>query len=166
MIDLSILQKVPLLTGLSIQHLSTLQPLLKELRVAKGTYILRENTSGDKFYLLTDGCVQVTKDLVKGFEDDTATTEKVLATLCGKDLPTFGENGVLGQGDRIANIIATTDSVLWTLSKSDFERFASHNYEAAYIFMTNIARKISMNLKSTDDNLVKLATALYIVVQH
>ncbi len=166
MIELSILQQVPLLSGLSTQHLIALQPLLKELRVSRGTYILKENTSGDQFYLLTDGCVQVTKDLVKGFDEDTETTEKVLATLCGKDLPTFGENGVLGQGERIANIIATTDSVLWTLSKQDFEGFAKQNYEAAYIFMTNIARKISLNLKSTDDNLVKLATALYIVAQH
>jgi len=165
MIELEILSRVPLLKELKPEHLSLLQPLFKQLKASKGAYILRENTSGDQFYLLTEGCVQVTKDLVKGFDEDQALTEKVLASLCGTELPTFGENGVLGQGERTANIIATTDCILYTLSKADFESFARQNYQAAYLVMTNIARKISLNLKSTDDNLIKLATALYIAVQ-
>lgn len=166
MIDLEILAKVPLLKELSSEHLSLLQPLFKQLNVKQGTYVLRENTSGDQFYLLTKGTIQVTKDLVQGFEEDQDLTEKVLTTIQGKDLPTFGENGVLGHGARTANIIAVTDCTLFTLSKADFESFAQQNYQAAYLFMTSIARKISLNLKFTDENLVKLATALYIAVQH
>ncbi len=166
MIDLETLRKVPLLKELTTEHLTLLQPLFKKLNVDKGTYILKENTSGDQFYLLTEGTVQVTKDLVKGFEEDQDLTEKVLATINGKDLPSFGENGVLGHGARTANIIALTDCTLWTLSKADFESFAQENYQAAYLVMTSIAIKISLNLKSTDENLVKLATALYIAVQH
>lgn len=165
MIELSILSKVPLFTGLATEQLAFLQPLFRQLKVSQGTYILKEGTFGDKIYLLEDGCVQVTKDLVKGFDVDQASTEKVLATLCGDILPTFGENGVLGHAARTANIIAQRDCLLYTLCKADFESFASQNYQAAYIVMTNIARKLSENLKSTDANLVKLATALYIAVQ-
>ena len=165
MLKLETLSKVPLFKGLDPEHLGFLQPLFRPLKVTKGHYILRENTCGDQFFLLVEGCVQVTKDLVKGFDQDQASTEKVLATLSGESLPTFGENGVLGHGARIANIIAQSDSLLYTLSKADFDRFASHNYQGAYIVMTNIAKKISETLKSTDDNLVKLATALYIAVQ-
>ena len=50
--------------------------------------------------------------------------------------------------------------------KADFDSFANYDSKAAYIVMKNIARKLSQSLKSTDDNLVKLATALYIAVQH
>ncbi|MCK9309600.1 MAG: cyclic nucleotide-binding domain-containing protein [Candidatus Cloacimonetes bacterium] len=165
MIELKTLQSVPLFTGLSPQQLEILQPLFSPLKVSKGQYVLKENTFGDQIYLLVEGCVQVTKDLVKGFDEDQASTEKVLATLCGSMLPTFGENGVLGHAARTANIIAVHDSLLYTLSKAEFDGFAAQNHEAAYMVMTNIAKKLSENLNMTDANLVKLATALYIAVQ-
>jgi CRP-like cAMP-binding protein len=65
----------------------------------------------------------------------------------------------------MANIIALSDCELYTLSKADFDNFAEYNYQAGYIVMKNIARKLSESLKDTDNNLVKLATALYIAVQ-
>ncbi|PKN72024.1 MAG: cyclic nucleotide-binding domain-containing protein [Candidatus Cloacimonetes bacterium HGW-Cloacimonetes-3] len=165
MIDISILQKVPLFNGLSQSQLETLQPLFQPLRVNKGQYVLRENTFGDQIFLLVEGCVIVTKDLVKGFHEDQASTEKVLATLCGDMLPTFGENGVLGHAARTANIIAKKDCLLFTLSKAEFDSYAVENHYAAYVVMSNIAKKLSENLQATDANLVKLATALYIAVQ-
>ncbi|MDY0151739.1 MAG: cyclic nucleotide-binding domain-containing protein [Candidatus Cloacimonas sp.] len=165
MIELSTLEKVPLFSGLATEHLAFLQPLFRPEKVGKGCYILKEGSYGDQFYLLVDGCVKVTKDLVKGFDADQASTEKVLATLSGEMLPTFGENGVLGHAARNANIIAQRECLLYTLSKADFESFAKQNYQAAYIVMTNIAKKLADNLNSTDANLVKLATALYIAVQ-
>jgi len=165
MIELDILKKVPLFKGLGEEHLHNLQKRIKLHKVPKGTHILTEGTFGDQFYLLVEGCVQVTKDLVKGFDTDQASTEKVLASLSGDALPTFGENGVLGHGARTANVIAKTDCTLYTLSKAEFDGFAAQSYQGAFIFMTNIAKKMSANLKSTDDNLVKLATALYIAVQ-
>lgn len=165
MLEISTLARVPLFTGLETKQLSYLQPLFQPLKVTKGTYILKEGSFGDQFFLLVDGCVQVTKDLVKGFDADQASTEKVLATLCGDILPTFGENGVLGHAARNANVIAQKDCLLYSLSKADFDMFAQQNYQAAFIVMTNIAKKLSENLNSTDANLVKLATALYIAVQ-
>jgi CRP-like cAMP-binding protein len=165
MLEISTLQNVPLFAGLSIVQLEKLQPLLKPVRTKQGSYIIKENTLGDQMYLLADGCVQVTKDLVKGFDEDQASTEKVLATLCASLLPTFGENGVLGHACRTANIIAQKDCLLYTLSKVDFEKYAAGDYQAAFLIMTNIAKKLSENLNATDANLVKMATALYIAVQ-
>jgi CRP-like cAMP-binding protein len=163
--EISTLQNVPLFAGLSTSQLEKLKPLLKPVKYKQGSYIIKENTFGDQMYLLAEGCVHVTKDLVKGFDEDHASTEKVLATLCANVLPTFGENGVLGHASRTANIIAQKDSLLYTLSKADFENYAAADYQAAYIIMTNIAKKLSENLFATDANLVKMATALYIAVQ-
>ena len=166
MIDLDTLSKVPLFNNITIEALTYLQPCFKQMLVPKGTVIIKENTEGDQIYVLVKGCVQVTKDLVKGFDTDQFWTEKVLAKLEGDSFPTFGENGVLGNGPRTANIIATTDCELYTLTKTDFDSFANYDSKAAYIIMKNIAMKLSESLKLTDDNLVKLATALYIAVQH
>ena len=165
MIELDVLRKVPLFKGLSDDYLAELIPLLKPLQVPKGDYVIKENSFGDQIYLLQEGCVQVTKDLVKGFDEDQASTEKVLATLCADYLPTFGENGVLGHAARTANIIATKDSLLYTLSKADFDTYAAGHHEAAFVIMTNIAKKLSESLSTTDANVVKLATALYIAMR-
>ncbi len=165
MITLEVLSRVPLFKGLNEAQLIALQPLLKELKVPKGEYVIREGSMGDLIYLLFEGKVQVTKDLVKGFDEDQASTEKVLASLSGEMLATFGENGVLGNAPRTANIIAVQNSLLFTLAKADFDAYAANNYEAAYYIMTNIARKLSDSLSITDANVVKLATALYIAVR-
>jgi len=165
MIELETLAKIPLFYDVNSEALAYLQPRFKQLLVNKGTVIIKENTEGDQIYILVKGIVQVAKDLVKGFDEDQLLTEKVLAKLSADSLPTFGENGVLGNGTRMANIIALSDCELYTLSKADFDNFAEYNYQAGYIVMKNIARKLSESLKDTDENLVKLATALYIAVQ-
>lgn len=165
MLDIATLKRIPLFADLNDEQLLHLQPYLKECRIAKGSYILREGTEGDQIYMLCKGSVHVTKDLVKGFDQDQVSTEKVLVTLQGESLPTFGENGILGHAPRNANVIAQTDCVLYTLCKTDFDSFATGNIAAAYSIMINIARVLSMRLNSTDENLVKLATALYIAVQ-
>ncbi|MDP2172617.1 MAG: cyclic nucleotide-binding domain-containing protein [Candidatus Cloacimonadaceae bacterium] len=165
MLDINTLKRIPLFAALSDEQLMRLQPYLKECRFSKGSYILNEDTFGDQTFLLYKGSVHVTKNLVKGFNEDQVSTEKVLVTLKGENLPTFGENGILGHAPRNANVIAQTDCVLYTLNKTDFDSFALDNIEAAYNVMTNIARVLSMRLNSTDENLVKLATALYIAVQ-
>lgn len=165
MIDVTILKRIPLFAGLEVYQLETLRGYLRREEYQKGNYILREQTTGDLMYLLVDGEAVVTKDLVMGFEQDQASTEKVLHTLKSDKLPTFGENGILGHAPRNANVIAQSDCVVYTLSKTDFDDFAVSDYKGAYFLMLNIARVISMRLNLTDVNVVKLATALYIAAQ-
>ena len=138
--------------------------MLVEQRYEKGAYIIEEDTFGDQMYLLCEGTVIVTKELVKGI-DCGASKEKVLATLRSKIFPTFGENGLLGHGARTANVIAQTDCIIYTLTNHEYSSFARNHIEAAYQIMTNIAKILSDRLHDTDNNLVKLATAFYIAVQ-
>ncbi len=165
MLEIETIRKISLFKGMDEEQIKALQPYLKQASFPKGSYILRENTTGDQIFILVEGTVSVTKDLVKGFDEDQASTEKVLVTLKGSSLPTFGENGILGHAPRNANVIAKSDCVLYTLSKNDFESFAAANFQAAYYIMLNTARVLSQRLNTTDENLVKLATALYIAVQ-
>ncbi|MCB5261872.1 MAG: cyclic nucleotide-binding domain-containing protein [Candidatus Cloacimonetes bacterium] len=160
------LKKIRIFDGLGEDELSSLMPYLKVVNFVKGSYVLKEETKGEQTFILVKGKVRVTKDLVKGFDEDIASTQKVLATLSADLLPTFGENGILGQAPRNANVIASVDCQLYTLSKQDFDRFAQENHKAAYYIMKNIAQVLSERLNTTDENLVKLATALYIAVQN
>ena len=164
MIDTEILKRVRIFTGLDPAQLSLLLPILKLCQYKKGDYILRDDSHGDTFFLLVDGKVRVTKELVKGI-GESSSSEKVLATLDAELLPVFGENGILGHAPRTANVIAFTDCSLYSLSKADFDTIALTDSKVAYHITMNIAQVLSDRLKSTDDNLVKLATALYIAVQ-
>jgi len=165
MIDEKSIRRIKLFQRLPEQNTKDLLPLLKPVEIAKGEYILREESYGDTIFILVQGKVRVTKDLVKGFDEDMESTQKVIATLSADYLPTFGENGILGHAARTANVIAAEDCVLYTLHKEDFDAFAVTHYQAAFCIMQNIACILSERLNSTDDNLVKLATALYIAVQ-
>lgn len=165
MMQLDTLRFVRIFKELDDKELELLLPCLKPIDIEKGAYILKEDTIGDQIFILVKGTVRVTKDLVKGYDEDVASTEKVLATLTASILPTFGENGILGQAPRNANVIAATDCRLYTLSKQDFDAFALSNHHAAYLIMKNIAQVLTERLNTTDENLVKLATALYIAVQ-
>ena len=164
MIDIKTLKKVRIFTGLDDVQLRLLPPILKLCQFKKGEYILRDDTSGDTFFLLVEGKVRVTKELVKGI-GESSNGEKVLASLDAELLPTFGENGILGHAPRTANVIAFSDCDLYSLSKADFDTIAEVDCSVAYHITMNIAQVLSDRLKSTDDNLVKLATALYIAVQ-
>jgi len=164
MLALETIQKYKLFKGLTEEQLSAIQKLLKQVRFAKGEYILKENSTGDQMYLLVQGTVSITKELVKGI-DNVDIKEKVLATLSHELFPVFGENGVLGHAPRTANVIALSECTLFSLSKSDFEVFKTAHLDAAYNIMANIARNLSLLLHTTDNNLVKLATAFYIAVQ-
>lgn len=164
MIDAKVLSQIKLFQDVPADKLALIEPLLMRCNYSKGDYIIREDTFGDEMYLLCEGTVIVSKELVKGVAD-MQSKEKVLATLKADYYPTFGENGLLGHGARTANVIAQTDCVLCVLSKADFYSFASQNLEAAYTIMLNIARILSARLHDTDNNLVKLATAFYIAVQ-
>lgn len=165
MINLETLKRIRLFKHLEDMELEILKPLLQPIQINKGSNILKEDTYGDQIFILVEGSVRVTKDLVKGFDEDIANTEKVLVSLTAEVLPTFGENGILGHAARTANVLASTDCLLYTLSKQDFDAYASTNYKAAYYIMENIAQVLSERLNATDENLVKLSTALYIAVQ-
>jgi CRP-like cAMP-binding protein len=165
MIDQELLRKIAIFKDLDENELEHLAPYLKLQEYPKGSYILKENTVGDQFFILIKGRVKISKDLIKALDSEMASTQKALATLEGKDLPTFGENGILGQAPRNANVIAGTECALYGLSNQDFDDFAHVHTHAAFMIMKSIAMLLTQRLKSTDENLVKLATALYIAVQ-
>jgi CRP/FNR family cyclic AMP-dependent transcriptional regulator len=157
------LRKIRLFHDLTDKQIELVSLLLDHLKIAQGEYIIKEQTTGDHIFILMKGTVKITKELVKGIETQEAG-DKMLATLTADSCPTFGENGLLGENLRSANVIAVTDCELYTLSEKDFDKFAVDNPDMAFKIMRNIASVLSERLINTDENLVKLATALYIAV--
>lgn len=157
------LRKIRIFHDLTDKQIELVSMLLEPLKVVKGEYIIREQTTGDHIFILMKGTVKITKELVKGI-DTPETGDKMLATLTADYCPTFGENGLLGKNLRSANVVAVTDCELCTLSQQDFDKFSDDNPDLAFRVMRNIASVFAERLIKTDEDLVKLATALYIAV--
>jgi len=84
---------------------------MQELPVKTGESIIKQGDDGDYYYIIKNGKCKVTRPSKTG-------AELILATLSDGDA--FGEEALLTEAKRNANIIMTTDGVLMRLSKEDF----------------------------------------------
>jgi MFS family permease len=104
--ELRILASVPIfapLPGGSLEHLAA---RLVPLRVDAGTVIVREGDAGDRFYIVTEGTVEVS-------QYDRAMSELGAGGY-------FGEIALLRDVPRTATVTARTDAVLYALDRDDF----------------------------------------------
>ena len=104
--ELGLLAAVPIfapLPGGSLEHLAT---RLVPLRAESGTIILREGDTGDRFYIVADGQLDVSQDGV------------TISELGAGDF--FGEIALLRDTARTATVAARTHVVLYGLDREDF----------------------------------------------
>ncbi|HSR62099.1 MAG TPA: cyclic nucleotide-binding domain-containing protein [Gammaproteobacteria bacterium] len=84
---------------------------IQEVPVKAGQTIIKQGDEGDYYYIIKHGKCKVTRT-------SKSNTELTLATL--KDGDAFGEEALLSDAKRNANIIMETDGSLMRLSKDDF----------------------------------------------
>jgi CRP-like cAMP-binding protein len=86
---------------------------MQEVPVRAGDTIINQGDDGDFYYIITNGQAKVTRASKTG-------SELKLATLHAGDA--FGEEALLSDSKRNANIIMTSDGSLMRLSKEDFNQ--------------------------------------------
>lgn len=84
---------------------------MQEVPVKAGDVVIKQGDDGDFYYIVKHGKCKVTRNSKTG-------SELTLATLGDGDA--FGEEALLSEAKRNANIIMTTDGSLMRLSKDDF----------------------------------------------
>ncbi|MEA1973079.1 MAG: cyclic nucleotide-binding domain-containing protein [Candidatus Cloacimonadota bacterium] len=156
------LEHFDLFKGLSAEEISIVKGKLDAKKIESGEFIIKEGDSENKMYLLIDGKVAVTKKLTLSVSGDAE--EKKLVTLSDSQYPVFGEIGLLGNKKRTASVVAQTNCTLLVLTENSFNSIVKNNYKFGFIIMRNLANIVSSRLENTDNNLVKLATALSLTV--
>ena len=84
---------------------------IQEMPVKAGDVFIKQGDDGDFYYIIKSGQCKVTRTSKTG-------SELTLATI--KDGDAFGEEALLSDAKRNANIVAVTDGMLMRLSKEDF----------------------------------------------
>lgn len=94
----SMLQGVPLFSGLSKREVRRIAGLAKQVAFAPGRTIVERGVRGDCFYLVVDGTAKVYRSVVP--------TGRAIARLGPGDF--FGEMALLDGGPRTATVVAVT----------------------------------------------------------
>jgi len=98
--------------------------VMEPISVTKNTWIIKQGTVGDRFYIIDEGTFEV-RILGEG-ENDDGTGGALIHVYEGsvsKHLhPCFGELALMYSAPRSASIIARSDGLLWGLHRSAFRQ--------------------------------------------
>lgn len=160
------LKKVTVFKGLSEEQLAKIEQVLQEQSVKKGEIIIQENTPGHEMFILAEGRVEVSHSLtLKTGRNTFADKDKSLNFLDARNFCCFGEIAMIDNTEtRTATVTTLTDCLLYMIERKDFERICEEDSKLGYVLVRNIAQGICSRLKKSNNDLLKLTTALSIAL--
>lgn len=157
----SVLAKVPLFQGLTPEQLKVVERIARTTRCQKGELIIKEGDQGDVMYVLTHGSVEVSRTVTLSLSrNQVAEGEKSFVKLDAADHPAFGEMALLEKSLRGATVTALADCELLEISHQAFERTCQEDPMLGYTVLSNMASQLSARLRRTNQDVLKLSTAL------
>jgi CRP/FNR family cyclic AMP-dependent transcriptional regulator len=126
-----------------------------------GAVIIHEGEPGDSMYIMVRGEVEITKQLTLVLDEDTPK-ERVMIRLKAEDGVYFGEMSLLENAPRSATVTASSDCLLLELFQKDFLELIQLNPTMGAKLLLRLAQLLSRHLRRTNQDVVKLTTALAI----
>jgi len=155
------IKEYSLFKGLSARELKLISGIVNKFEINAGSIVIREGDFGEDLYLLEEGIVEICKTLtLVTSKHDFGTKERTFIRLTGEDRCFFGEMVLLGNGERSATVKALTNCTLFEIKKDNFRYLCESEPRIGYIVLTNIALMLADYLRKTNEDVVKLTTAL------
>jgi CRP-like cAMP-binding protein len=155
--------KIYLLQDLGEDDLNRLVELARSRYGAAGEVIIHEGEPGDSMFIMCEGEVEITKRLTLVL-DEEVPKERVMIRLKAADGVSFGEMALLENESRSATVTALTDCHILEVSRRDFLDFIEQHPATGCKILLRLAQLLSQHLRKTDQNVVKLTTALAIAL--
>jgi CRP/FNR family transcriptional regulator, cyclic AMP receptor protein len=146
---LEILAQIDLFNGLPQGHLRRVVDIGVEEQYRTGATIFPEGTPGDKFYLIVEGAVRISR-VVPGMG------EEALAVLRPGNY--FGEMSLIDDAPRSATAMCHERCRLFVINRRDLEDLLFVDRDLAYELLWNWVRTLSRRLRATNDKMTFLAT--------
>lgn len=146
---LEILGKVPVFAAISTGSLARIVALGHEETYAYGATLFAEGDVGDKFYIVLDGAVRISR-IVPGMG------EEALAIV--KHGSFFGEMSLVDEAPRSAHAIVHESCRLFVIARKDLEDLLFVDRDLAYELLWSFVRTLSRRLRDTNDKMTFLAT--------
>ena len=158
------LKEITLFEDLDEHELKIVSRHLKEIRFKAGETIIHESESGNTMYIFREGKVKITRKITLKIGERWGEAEKAMDVLDAKQVGFFGEMSLVTGAPRSATITAITDCTLYQLSSDDLESIAREAPLTAYKIMMKIAQVLANRVRRLNDTVLKLTTALSLVV--
>jgi CRP-like cAMP-binding protein len=146
---LEILAQIDLFSGLPQGHLRRVVDIGVEEQYKGGATIFPEGEPGDKFYVIVEGAVRISR-IVPGMG------EEALAVLRPGNY--FGEMSLIDDAPRSATAVCHERCRLFVINRRDLEDLLFVDRDLAYELLWNWVRTLSRRLRATNDKMTFLAT--------
>jgi hypothetical protein len=141
------LRELPLFKEVSDEIMDAIAPVLNEEGFGEGEAIFAEGSSSDRFFIITDGEVEIRKAV-----DDAGDRFKLIAVLDRGEF--FGEMAVFLEQPRTASAIAKTAVSVVSMRRTDLLAMFARSPEAAFKVMGLLTSVLMDRLKNTTKELV------------
>jgi CRP/FNR family transcriptional regulator, cyclic AMP receptor protein len=159
------LRKASIFKNLEDQEISEVLNITTEKRIHKEDFIMHEGDEGSTMYMLLEGEVEVSKALTMKFGgEDIRKAEKILSSLRAQDHVILGEMALIAKEKRSASILAKTDCLLLEIRRDDFMRLIETKAVLGVKVLLNLAELLAARLRHSDENVIRLTTALSIAL--
>ncbi len=161
MMDPALFQKIYLFQDLEEGEISQVLDRTTLRDYKAGSVIIQEGQPGDSLFIMKEGEVEITKQLTLVLDEDTPK-ERVMIRLKAEDGVYFGEMALLENETRSATVTASTDCSLLELHQKDFLDLVSQKPAMGVKLLLRLSQILSRHLRKTNQDVVKLTTALAI----
>ena len=142
--DIALLKQAAIFADLDEGELQRVAEVCREQKFQGAETVFKEGEPGNRLYIIAEGEVRISRNI-------PGSGEEALAVL--KKGSVFGEMAIFDRSERSTDAIANADSVLLTISRSDFELLMDFNRDIAYKVLWAVVRLLSSRLRTTNDNL-------------
>jgi len=159
-----ILRKIPIFNGIKEEDFKKLKEIIKLQEFPENTTVIREGETGEEIYILLKGEVEVSKSLVLNLPG-LRQKDKSLMKFSAEGFPFFGEMVLFDdRAERTATVVTTDRCLFAILKKSDILNLAESDSEIGYPLFKNIASVLASRLKKANNDILKLTTALSLIL--
>jgi CRP/FNR family transcriptional regulator, cyclic AMP receptor protein len=161
MMDAAFLRKIYLFQDLEEDEMRQVLDRTSRRDYSAEAVIIQEGEHGDSLFIMAAGEVEITKQLTLVLDEDTPK-ERVMIRLNAENGVYFGEMALLESELRSATVTASTDCSLLELHQKDFLELIELHPVLGVKLLLRLAQLLSRHLRKTNQDVVKLTTALAI----
>lgn len=144
-----IIAQIDLFSGLPGGHLRRVVDIGVEETHRKNEKVFSEGDAGDRFYLILDGAIRISR-FVPGMGEEALAVLRAGAY--------FGEMSLIDDAPRSATALAHETCRLFSVRRRDLEDLLFVDRDLAYELLWNFVRTLSRRLRATNDKMTFLAT--------
>ena len=132
-VSTTVLKSVPLFASFQEEQLRLLIPVVTRRSAPRGSVIMAAGDQIDSLYMVISGRLKVMMGDAEGKE--------VILSLIGPG-EFFGEMGLIDEAPRSASVVTIEPCELLSISKRDFKKSLSENFEMSMAVMRGLVRRL------------------------